>query len=243
MMKKVAFTALAAGLLMGADLQVGELKQHIELGYLGTSGNSDSSSLHARYDNDYQWTRLTDLHFESDAFYAESDGDKTDERYRAYGIVNHHFHENWYGYAEAGVLRNTFEGYEQQYNGGLGMGYVILDDKKQLWKVRGGYQYRWANFTDGTDDDFHYLKLGTNYNYYFSDTNFLESELNFLEDLESADDFETVFRIAVKVLMVESLSLRVGFEVKYDNTPALNDDGTEKETTDTKTTVGIVYDF
>jgi putative salt-induced outer membrane protein len=242
-MRKITAILLAAGALLAADLKVGEFKQHVELGYLGTSGNSDSKTLSALYGNDYQWTESTDMHFKTDAYYGEKDGDKTDERYRAYGIVNHHYSPKWYSYAEAGALRNTFEGYEQQYNGGLGMGYVILDDKTQLLKVRGGYQFRWANFTDGTDDDFHYLKLGANYNYFFGENNTLESELNFLEDLEEADDYEAVFRIGVKVLMVESLSLRVGFEVKYDNTPPLNDDGSEKEKTDTTTTVGIVYDF
>ncbi|WP_353661853.1 DUF481 domain-containing protein [Hydrogenimonas sp. SS33] len=242
-MKKVAAMLLCGAALFAADLKVGELKQHVELGYLGTSGNSDSKTLSALYGNDYQWTDSTDVHFKTDAYYGEKDGDKTDERYRAYGIVNHHYSPRGYSYVEAGALRNTFQGYNQQYNGGLGMGYVIIDDKIQLFKVRGGYQYRWANFTDGTDDDFHFLKLGANYNYQFSETGKLESELNFLKNLESTDDFETVFRIAVKVLMAENLSLRVGFEVKYDNTPPLNDDGSEKDKTDTTTTVGIVYDF
>ncbi len=242
-MKKVAVAVMMAGALFAADMEVGDFKQHIEVGYLGTSGNSDSQTFSGLYGNDYQYSEKTDMHFKADAYYGEKDGDKTDERYRAYGIVNHHYSDRWYTYAEAGFLRNPFEGYEQQYNGGLGVGYVIIDDKIQLLKVRGGYQYRWANFTDGTDDDFHYLKLGANYNYYFSEKNTFESELNFLEDLENADDFETVLRMGLKLLIVDSLSLRIGFEVKYDNTPALDDDGNELDTTDTTTTVGIVYDF
>lgn len=242
-MRKIVALVLAVGSLVAADMQVGEFKQHVELGYLGTTGNSDSQTFSGLYGNDYQFSEKTDMHFKADAYYGESDGDKTDERYRAYAIANHHYSEKWFTYAEVGFLRNVFEGYEQQYNGGLGVGYVFIKDIKQLFKGRAGYQYRHSNFTDGTEDDFHYAKIGLNYNYYFSKTNTIESELNFLEDLEKADDFETVFRIAVKVLMVESLSLRVGFEVKYDNTPALNDDGSEKDTTDTTTTVGIVYDF
>ena len=245
MKRTIATLLLGAAALTAADeLQVGELKQHIEFGYLGTSGNSESNTLNAVYSNDYQWTVKTDAHFKADAFYGDKDGEKTDERYRAYGIVNHHYDEDqWYSYAEAGALRNTFEGYNQQYNAGLGMGYVFIDDKTQLFKVRGGYQFRYANFTDGTDDDFHYLKAGANYNYYFTEKNRIESELNLLEDLEKAKDFETVFRVAVVVWMVDSLSLKVGLEVKYDNTPPLDDDGNELKKTDTTTTVGIVYDF
>ena len=236
------FTDLADSIAQ-SGLKVGELRQHIEAGYVGTSGNSDSQTLNALYGNDYQWTEAIDLHFRTDALYDKSDGEVTNERYRAYGIGNYHFSPVWYAYTEVGVLRNTFEGYNQQYNAGAGIGYVIVNTKKQLAKVRGGYQYRHANFTDGTQEDFNYLKIGANYDYRFNENNTLTSEWNFLEDLESAKDYETVFRIALKNKIVGALSLKVGFEVKYDNTPALNDDGTEKKKTDTTTTVGIVYDF
>ncbi|WP_456381498.1 DUF481 domain-containing protein [Hydrogenimonas sp.] len=242
-MKKVLTILGVAGALVAADMEVGELKQHIEVGYLGTTGNSESRTFSGLYGNDYQYSERTDMHFKADAYYGEKEGEKTDERYRAYALANHHFDERWYTYAEAGFMRNPFEGYEQQYNGGLGMGYILLDDKKQLFKVRGGYQYRWADFTEEAVKDSHYLKLGANYNYHFSEKNSFESELNFLEDLESTKDFETVLRMALKLLIVDSLSLRVGFEVKYDNTPALDDDGNELHRTDTTTTVGIVYDF
>jgi putative salt-induced outer membrane protein YdiY len=243
-MRKIALATLLAGSLL-ADMQVGEMKQHIELGYLGTTGNSESQTVHGKYENDYQFAALTDMHFKADAFYGEKDGDRTDERYRGHFLTNHYLREDkkWYVYGEVGALRNIFEGYNQQYNAGLGMGYVFIDDDKQLFKTRGGYQYRHANFTDGTEDDMHYLKLGANYNYYFSKTSTIESELNFLEDLESADDFETVFRIALKTAIIDHFSVRIGFEVKYDNTPPLDDNGKELENTDTTTTVGIVYDF
>ena len=245
MKRTITALLLGSAALLAADpMQVGELKQHIEFGYLGTSGNSKGNTLNGVYSNDYQWTEKTDAHFKADAYYGDKDGEKTDERYRAHGIVNHHYVEDkWYSYAEAGVLRNTFQGYNQQYNAGLGMGYVFIDDKTRLFKMRGGYQYRHANFTDGTRDDFHYLKVGANYNYYFTDKNRIESELNLLENLEEAEDFETVFRIAAVVWMVDSLSIRVGFEVKYDNTPPLDDNGNELKKTDTTTTVGLVYDF
>ena len=237
-MKKTTALLLAAGALMAADLQVGELKQHVELGYLGTSGNSDSKTLNALYSNEYRWSDRIDTHFRTDAYYGESDGEKSDERYRAHAIGNYRIDPRWYAYAEAGALRNPFEGYNQQYNGGVGMGYIVFDDPTQLLKVRGGYQYRHANLTTGESDDYHYLKLGANHEYRFNEKTSLVSELNILEDLEKASDYETVFRTALKTSLVDHFSLRVGFEVKYDNEPVEG-----KETTDTTTTVGIVYDF
>ena len=243
-MKKSAWLALFAASIVGAaELQVGELKQHVEFGYIGTSGNSSTQTLSGIYRNDYQWTEQTDLHFRTDAYYGEQDGTKTAERYRAHAIANHRFDPKWYSYAEVGALRNTFDGFNQQYNAGLGMGYVILEDSSQLLKVRGGYQYRYANLTTGTSEDYHNLKLGAHYDYHFDDKTSLTSEWSFLEDLESASDYETVFRISLKTKMVASLSLKVGFEVKYDNTPALDDDGNPLQKTDTTTTVGIEYDF
>ncbi|WP_456452269.1 DUF481 domain-containing protein [Hydrogenimonas sp.] len=237
-MRRVTAILLTAGALMAADMQVGEFNQHIELGYLGTTGNSDSQTLNALYSNEYQWTEKTDFHFRTDAYYGEKDGEKTDERYRAHAIVNHMYDEKWFGYGEVGWLRNPFQGFEQQYNAGLGVGYIFFNDKTQLLKVRGGYQYRYANLTSGDNEDFHFLKVGVNHEYHFNEKTSLVSELNALEDLEEANDYEIVFRTALKTALVENFSLRVGFEVKYDNTPV-----EDKEKTDTTTTVGIVYDF
>ena len=237
-MKKTTALLLAAGALMAADLQVGELKQHVELGYLGTSGNSDSKTLNALYSNEYRWSDRIDTHFRTDAYYGESDGEKSDERYRAHAIGNYRIDPRWYAYAEAGALRNPFEGYNQQYNGGLGVGYVFFKDAVQLFKGKGGYQYRHSNFTDGTRDDLHYAKMRLNYDYHFSDTNTFESELNLIDNLERGSDYESVLRMGLKLLIVDRLSFRVGFEIKYDNEPPV-----DKKKTDTTTTAGIVYDF
>lgn len=260
MIKRVIFAAMIPMIVSAADpmendfsdlqksidhhqMKPGDFKQHIELGYLGTSGNSDTQTVHGLYGNDYQWSLYTDLHFRADAYYASSQGDTTDERYRAYGIGNHALSQKWYDYLEAAFLRDPYEGYDAQYNGGLGMGYKIYDTPKKLLKIRGGYQYRWADLTDGSSEDYHYLKLGLNGNYYFDPKNSIQSEINLLEDLKETSDYETIFRIALKSHVVDKLSLKVSFECKYDNTPPLNEDGTEKDKIDTTTTVGVVYDF
>ncbi len=221
----------------------GTFHQRIEAGYLGTTGNSETQTVYGLYGNDYQWTERIDLHLRADTYYASSRGETTDERYRAYAIGNHTLSARWYNYLEAGFLRDPYAGYDAQYNVGLGMGYKIFDTKEKLLKIRAGYQYRHAEMTDDTGDSFHYLKLGLNGSYFFTEKNKLETEVNFLEDLKTSADYETVFRIALKSHIVDRLSLKIGFELKYDNTPPLEDDGTEKEKTDTTTTVSIVYDF
>ncbi len=239
MKKTLLITSLATLFLMGADRPApGTFKQHFEFGYIGTSGNSDSQALSGLYSNTYQWSAQTDSLFRADAHYAEQDGEKNAERYRAHLLFNHHYTDRWYSYAEVGALRNVFDGYEQQYNGGAGMGYIFINNDKQLFKGRAGYQYRYANLTTGTDEDNHYFKLGLNHEYHFNEKTDLVSELNFLEDLEEGDNYETVFRIALKTALIEHFSLKVGFEVKYDNTPV-----DDKDHTDTTSKVAIVYDF
>ncbi|NPA28825.1 MAG: DUF481 domain-containing protein [Epsilonproteobacteria bacterium] len=238
MKKSLLATFAAASLLLAADPAPGTFKQHIELGYIGTSGNSDSQTFSGLYSHTYQWTEQTDSLFRADAHYGEQDGEKNAERYRAHLLVNHHYSERWYSYAEAGALRNVFDGYEQQYNGGAGMGYIFIKNDKQLFKGRAGYQYRYANLTTGTDEDNHYFKLGLNHEYHFTEKTGVVSELNFLEDLEESDNYETVFRIALKTALIDNFSLKIGFEVKYDNTPVEG-----KDNTDTTSKVAIVYDF
>ena len=244
-MKRAMACALAATAIWGGDLPVGGLRQHIEFGYLGSTGNSESKTLHGVYANEYRWTPLLETTFRSDAYYGEKEGTRTDERYRGHLLGTRYFSESrrWYAYAEVGALRNVFEGYEQQYNGGVGMGYVFKETDRHLFKARGGYQYRRSNLTDGGEEDLHYAKVGLNHTYRFSKRGELKSELNFLDDLSRGADYETVLRVGLKSALVERLSLKIGLEVKYDNMPPLDDNGEALKKTDTKTTVGIVYDF
>jgi putative salt-induced outer membrane protein len=236
-MKKILMMTAAAGLLMSAD-PAGTMKQAVELGYMGSTGNTDSQSVNALYRNDYQYDSATDMHLKADLLYGEKSGETSDERYRLFTSMNHYYDEDLFAYAEASALRNTFEGYNQQYNLGAGLGYNIFKDPKQSLKGKAGLQYRRSNFTDEPHDNFYYAKAGLDYLYNFSETNQFTAQWNVLDNLKRVKDYETVVDLGLKMLIVDQLSFRLGFELKYDNVPPVG-----KKKTDTTTTAGIVYNF
>ena len=236
-MKKIVAIGLAGCALWAAD-PVGTLKQSVELGYIGSTGNSESQSLNAAYKNDYQYAADTDMHFKADILYGEKSGVKSDERYRLFYTVNRYVNSDLFAYGEASAIRNTFEGYNQQYNLGAGLGYNIMKDEKQSLKGKGGLQFRRSNYTSQPHDNFYYLKGGLDYIYNFSKTNRFTADWNLLDNLKRVKDYETVVNLGLKMLIVDQLSFKMGFQIKYDNVPALG-----KKKTDTTTTAGIVYNF
>ncbi|MCF6201705.1 MAG: DUF481 domain-containing protein [Hydrogenimonas sp.] len=237
MIKKVAMLGLVGSALWAAD-PVGTLKQSIELGYIGSTGNSKSQSLNAAYKNDYQYDAATDMHVKADILYGEKSGVKSDERYRLFYSVNRYVNKDLFLYGEASAIRNTFEGYNQQYNLGAGLGYNLFEDAKQSLKGKAGLQYRRSNYTTQPHDNFYYAKGGLNYIYNFSKTNQFTAVWSILDNVESMKDYETVLDLGLKMLIVDQLSFRMGFQMKYDNLPPAG-----KKKTDTTTTAGIVYSF
>ena len=236
-MKRIVILTAAAGLLMAAD-PAGVMKQSVELGYIGSTGNTDSQSVNGVYKNDYQYDSATDMHLKADLLYGENKGVTSDERYRLFTSLNHYYSEDLFTYGEASALRNTFEGYNQQYNIGAGAGYNIFKEKRQALKGKAGLQYRRSNFTDQPHDNFYYAKAGLDYFYDFSQTNRFTAQWHVLDNLKRLKDFETVVDLGLKMLIVDRLSFRLGFEFKYDNVPPLG-----KKKSDTTTTAGIVYSF
>ncbi|WP_286337883.1 DUF481 domain-containing protein [Hydrogenimonas cancrithermarum] len=236
-MKRVALIALAGCSLWAAE-PAGTFKQSVELGYIGSTGNTDSQSFNGVYKNDYQYDEKTDMHTKVDILYGEKSGEKSDERYRLFYDVNHYYNGDVFTYGEASALRNTFEGYNQQYNFGAGLGYNIFKDEKQFLKGKAGLQYRRSNFTDEPSDNFYYLKGGLDYTYNMTNDNQFTAKWDVLDNLKRVKDVETVIDLGLKILIVDKLSFRLGFELKYDNVPPVG-----KKKTDTTTTAGIVYSF
>ncbi|WP_457593337.1 DUF481 domain-containing protein [Hydrogenimonas sp.] len=236
-MKKIIAVGLIGCAVWAAD-PVGTMKQGVELGYIGSTGNSESQSLNAAYKNDYQYDAQTDMHLKADILYGEKSGTTSDERYRLFYNVNRYVNQDMFVYGEASALRNTFEGYNQQYNLGAGLGYNIFKDEKQFLKGKGGLQFRRSNYTTQPHDNFYYLKGGLDYAYNFSKTNQFTAVWTLLDNMKRIKDYETVVNLGLKMLIVDQLSFRVGFQLKYDNVPPIG-----KKKTDTTTTAGIVYTF
>ena len=221
-----------APLLFGA-----QLKQKVELGYFGTTGNSETTSLSAGYKFDYH-NKKNKAQFSTDILYATRGGKKSSERYRAKLDLYHYKRPSFYYYAQFSFLRNTFEGYNQQYNLSPGFGYGLYKSPHNRVDFLIGYLFRRNNYTTQHSQNFNYIKGEVKFIHKFTKKNSFDATLDYIENVEHAKDFESHLTTHLKLWIVNSFYFKLAFELKYDNLPPKG-----KLKTDTLTKASIVYNF
>ncbi len=215
-----------------------KLTQKIEFGYFGTTGNTNTNSLTAAYRFKYHFQPKSRMEFFADILYSNRNGKKNSERYRSQLDLYHNYKKCLYSFLGLGFLRNTFEGYNQQYRINPGFGYTLMKTKKQKLALQLGYEFRRNNYTNQPSKNFHYAKGELKHRYTLTKKNYLSSQLSFNENIEQSKDFETEFTTNLHLHIVKQLSFKLSFELKYDNLPPEN-----KKRTDTVTKASIVYNF
>ncbi len=219
-------------LLFGAHL-----KQRVELGYFGTTGNSNTNSLTAGYKLNYH-KKKNKLQFSTDILYATREGKKSSERYRAQLDLYHYKKPTFYYYTQLSFLRNTFEGYNQQYNISPGFGYRLYKSPRNRVDFLIGYLFRRNNYTTQNSQNFNYIKGELKFLHKFTQKNSFDATLDYIENIEHSKDFESHLTTNMKLWIVKSFHFKLTFELKYDNLPPQG-----KLKTDTITKAAIVYSF
>ena len=214
------------------------MTQKIELGYFGTTGNSNSNSITAAYSCSYQYSPKIKYTLFTDILYASKEGDTTNERYRINFDTYYYYTQKLYFYTQLKFLRNTFEGYNQQYSIGPGFGYNVYKGEKNSIDLLAGYEYRRNNYTTQPHKNYHYFKGEIKHNLQITSKNSLSSSLSIVENLEKNRDYEMEFITNLNLAIINQLGLKLSFELDYDNLPPLG-----KKKTDTTTKVSIVYSF
>jgi putative salt-induced outer membrane protein len=109
----------------------------IALGYLATSGNSDTTNLNAQIGLQYltgKWTDTLDLA----AIKSAESGESTAERYNADGKVEYDFTEKNYVFDEAQYTKDLFGGIRQRISDTVGYGRRILNSPTQSLDLQVG---------------------------------------------------------------------------------------------------------
>ncbi len=235
-MKKVVLALLLCFSTYAAPSK--NFKQKIELGYFGTTGNTNTNSVTAAYRFNYKSDKKTRCEFFADILYSNRNGQKNNERYRSEFTLYHYYRKALYSFLELGFLRNTFEGYNQQYRLNPGFGFRILQVKKQRVDLLAGYELRRNNYTNQPSEFFHYIKGEIQHRYRLTKKNSIKTKLSFIENMQDRKDFESDLETALKLHIVKRLSFKISFELKYDNLPPQG-----KKRTDTVTKAAVVYNF
>ncbi len=215
-----------------------EIKQRLEFGYFGTTGNTNVKSLSAGYKLTYRPSAKYKTQIKADVYTSTRNGEKSSERIRGELDFYYYKKRDFYYYLQNGFLRNVFEGYSQQYNINPGIGLTIYKDAKNSLDTLAGYLFRRDIYTNNTNKSFNYLKGEIKYLYKLTKKNRFKLDVNYIYNIENNKDFETNLKSHMKLLISGNFSFKISFELKYDNMPVEG-----KKKTDTISKASIVYNF
>ena len=222
-----------------------ELKQSINLGFSGTSGNSDTLNVNGKYEmsniiQGYQGQALK-VALDASVFFTENNSVKNNEEFTANLGLEQMIANGWLGYAGVNWLRNPdFRNYDHKISIELGAGKELFKDSTQLLVAKLGTSYNIENYSNDQETE----KFGA-LNEYLEYSNQLNKVSNFFFKVGSmqnfkdfSNDYEVASSLGANFAVAENINLTLAEEVVYDNLPAL---GFKK--TDTKTIATLGYNF
>lgn len=208
----------------------------VELGYVAIAGNSDETSIKGKIDinRDFDIWRYN-IHLES--LYTQSNNQRTAEKYFLSNRLGRNYNDTDYLFAYGSYDQDQFSGFDYQASAALGWGRKLLDDALMQWDVEVGPGYRRSQVRDDTiadDEGEAILRLFTQFHWQFTDTAQFSQSLN----VESGDSTISKSDSTLKVAINDTVSLKLFYSVKYnDSVPA----GSEHANTETGAT--ITYSF
>lgn len=230
----LASTISAAAPASALEFRGTEWKGAGEIGYVATTGNTDTSNLTARLgvtnERDH-WRHNLAL----EALNTQDDGDTTAERYLATWQSDYRFSENEYLFGRVAYEDDKFSGYEYRITETVGYGRRVLDRRNMTLDLEAGPGARQSKLEDGNTENEFVARLAAHYAWQISE------HAKFTEDLSSdigEDATITKSVTGLKAKINGNLAMKVTFTV--ENTSDVPD-GVDK--TDTETAVTLVYGF
>lgn len=206
----------------------------VALGYLHTTGNSNTVSLNSKAIAGYKRGNWQDS-LSLTALNASQDNQRTAESYEGNGQSNYSLTDNNYLFGVVDYLSDRFSGYGRRTTEVFGYGRRLLNSDTQHLDMEIGAGARQTRYTDNSSDSRIIERVALNYLWNFSDTS------NFSENLSVEHGTDNTFTQSVTALtanLAGSFALSVSYTVKHNSTvlPGFKN-------TDTITAVSLVYSF
>ena len=214
-----------------------------ELGFLMTSGNSETESVNAKLDLNYETARwrhnghIAALYNaeETETESGESEMETSAEKYLVSAKTGYKFTENNYAFLTGTYEDDRFSGYDYQTSVSAGYGRRIFKTDRMLLEMEVGPGYRYNRLNDGGEEQEAILRG------YVLFTSKLTENSGFRQELSvetGADQTVTKSISSVKAQVIGALSMKASFMAEH--TSSVPED-TEK--TDTETALTLVYSF
>ncbi|MAS24669.1 MAG: hypothetical protein CMI08_04325 [Oceanospirillaceae bacterium] len=206
-----------------------------ELGYINTSGNTDTTSLNAKFGVMHSGENW-DTTFKADALTSEEDGTTSKEKYASSLQFDRNFTKHHYLLFLGEYEDDRFSGYEYQSQVSVGYGYRAINNDTMQLDLEIGPGYRYDRLDEGgeTEDE---TILRTAANYFWE----IRDGVEFTQEV-SADtgSDNTILRseTGLKSQINGSLATKLTYSIKH--TKEVPEDS---ENTDREFGVTLVYSF
>lgn len=206
----------------------------LSLGYVSTTGNTNTRSLNAQALAAYKSGPWADV-LSFQALQSSSNGVTTAESYDLNGQSDYSFTDKDYVFGLLDYLRNTFTGYQRRTSEIAGYGRNLLNTPTQQIDVEFGLGARQTRYTTDTSQSEFVQRLAGSYLWKFTDKS------NFSETLSVEHGPDNSFTQSVTALttnLAGNLALSVSYTVDHNSTvlPTLKN-------TDTMFSVSLVNTF
>jgi putative salt-induced outer membrane protein len=205
------------------------------LGYLATSGNTESTNTNASFKLDWDrggnWTH----HWNALAISSRTEDVTTAQAYAAGYKAQRDFSETSYIFAAGDWRQDRFSGYDKQVTEAVGYGHRVIDSMRQTFAIEGGIGAKQSDLTDGTSTDEGIVRGALDYVLHISETS--QFNQKFLIE-QGSDNRYTESNSAVKARLIGDLSLVLSYVIKNNSDVPV---GIEK--TDRFTAIALEYGF
>jgi putative salt-induced outer membrane protein len=225
--------ALVAAVSVAQDEEEG-LSGRVALGYLATSGNSESENLSLIFGGDYHG-EIWNHNLEGRAVRASTSGITTAEAYALSWQSERDLSERSYIFGRAAWDKDKFSGYDQQLREVVGYGRRFIDNERHELNGEGGVGLRQSDLRNGLSEDESIVRLSMDYTFQLSDTAEFRQRLG----IESGSDntyTETVTSLSADVWT--NLAIVLSYTIKRNSDVPV---GTVRK--DTFTSVALEYSF
>ncbi len=205
-----------------------------ELSYVSTSGNASTQNFAFSNKFLYKWTR-SDLGVDAAGLRAEStdrtitnpDGtvvvnDVTKTTAEAYALSAKYrldVTKRLLWYVNGGWNRNTFQGFDNRYSLGSGVGYKFLTTPRHTLSGELGAEGVREERVDLTTDTYGALRAFAGYEFKINDSAKFTQEIELIDNLKDTADWRGRSVTGVIASMTKKVALKVSYTVLYRNRP------------------------
>ncbi|RLA73172.1 MAG: DUF481 domain-containing protein [Epsilonproteobacteria bacterium] len=217
------------------------LKTHVELGYIKTTGNTNTKSFSGIINIEKAFGDHL-LRFDAEGYYSEDDGKETKNRWKTIGNYDYPETSAWAFNYLLGYERDKFSGFDSQFYTGPGVKWKAIEPPAHQLDLQGNVLYSKDDIeaTAGHDSihDYASFQAKLDYNWQINESFKFIQIASYRVDVDKLENYFVNSKTAVEGKIASIFSLGVSYTIDYKN-----DAPTDKVRTDKTFLLSLIIDY